>query len=319
MDRAWSEAHLCVLLDGRCIPLASIEARYARSVTFRGGWNALRSRPGAVVGLILVIVLVGLAVVGPWLAADPVRVDVEGGLTELGAPLGPTEHGPLGTDQLGRDVWARILSGSRTSLTIATIATLLSVVLGITVGLVAGYAGGRIDGALMRLVDLVLAFPSLLLALLLAALLRGTGAGTSSVPVILTLALVGWTTIARALRAKAATLATSELAVAARALGAGPVRIVVHHLLPNMLGLVVALAALAFAQNLLAESILAYVGLGAPPPAPTWGRMLYEGRLYYRTDPHLVLAPGIAIVIAVVAFNLLGEGLRSLAGRSVRA
>jgi peptide/nickel transport system permease protein len=190
------------------------------------------------------------------------------------------------------------------------------VILGVVVGLAAGYAGGRVDGFLMRVVDLVLSFPPLLLALLLAALLRGSGTGTGNAPVIATLAVVGWTTIARALRAKALTLATSELALAARAIGAGPVRIALRHLLPNMLGLVVALAALAFAQNLLAESILAYVGLGAPPPAPTWGRMLFEGRLYYRTDPHLVLAPGIAIVTAVVAFNLLGEGLRSLVERS---
>jgi ABC-type dipeptide/oligopeptide/nickel transport system permease subunit len=284
-------------------------------VSFRGGWNALRSQPAALAGSILAILLIGLAVVGPWLAGDPARVDVEGGLTELGAPLGPGEQGLLGTDQLGRDVWARILSGARTSLSIATIATVLSVILGVVVGLASGYAGGRVDGFLMRVVDLVLAFPSLLLALLLAALLRGSGGG-GSVPVIATLAVVGWTTIARALRAKALTLATSELALAARAIGAGPWRIILRHLLPNTLGLVVALAALAFAQNLLAESILAYVGLGAPPPAATWGRMLYEGRLYYRTDPHLVLAPGIAIVTAVVAFNLLGEGMRSLVERS---
>ncbi|MBX3162181.1 MAG: ABC transporter permease [Deltaproteobacteria bacterium] len=287
-------------------------------MTLRGGWSALRRERSAAIGLALAVTLVALAIAGPWFSADPARVDIDGGLSELGAPLGPSEHGPLGTDQLGRDVWARILSGARTSLGIAALATVLSVAFGIAVGLTAAYAGPRVDGVLMRLVDLVLSFPSLLLAILLAALLRESGLGASSAPVIATLAIVGWTTMARALRAKALALARSELVVAARAIGASPARIVLRHILPNTLGLVVALATLAFAQNLLAESVLAYIGLGAPPPAPTWGRMLYEGRLYYRTDPHLILAPGIAIVTAVVAFNLLGEGLRALVDRSAR-
>jgi peptide/nickel transport system permease protein len=158
----------------------------------------------------------------------------------------------------------------------------------------------------------VLAFPFLLLAILLAALLREADLAAASAPVVLTLGIVGWTTIARVVRGKALSIARSEHVVAARALGASPLRIVVHHVLPNLVGIVIVVATLGFAQNLLAESVLSFLGLGPPPPAPTWGRMLYEGRVYYRTAPWLSIAPGIAILTAVAAFNLLGEGLRKV-------
>jgi ABC-type dipeptide/oligopeptide/nickel transport system permease subunit len=182
-------------------------------------------------------------------------------------------------------------------------------VAGVSIGLVAGYAGGLVDSALMRLVDLVLAFPILLLAILLAALLR-EAAPSSSAPVVLALGAVGWAAMARVVRGKARALARSEMITAARAIGAGPARIVARYLLPNVAGVVIAIAVLGFAQNLLAEAVLSFLGLGPAPPAPSWGRMLYEGRAYYRTAPHLVLAPGIAILSAVLAFNLVGEGLR---------
>jgi ABC-type dipeptide/oligopeptide/nickel transport system permease subunit len=268
---------------------------------------------GAVVGAILVLALVGIAVLGPHLVAkDPIARDIDRGLTAMGAPLGPSSDALLGTDQLGRDVWARVVAGAGTSLTIATLATLIALVIGLAIGLVAGYAGGWIDGVLMRLVDLVLSFPFLLLAILLAALLREAELSSATAPVILTLGAVGWTTMARVIRGKAMTIARAQHVIAARALGASPARIVVRHILPNVAGLVAVLAVLAFAQNLLAEAALSFVGLGPAPPAPTWGRMLFEGRVYYRTAPHLVLAPGIAILVAVVAFNLLGEGLRDV-------
>jgi len=265
---------------------------------------------GAVVGALVVIGLVVVALFAPALSSkDPLVSDVDHGLSELGAPLPPSAGAVLGTDQLGRDVWARVVSATRTSLSVAAIATLITLAIGVSIGLIAGYAGGGIDNALMRLVDLVLSFPVLLLAILLAALLRQSEP-SSSAPVFLTLGAVGWTAMARVVRGKARVLARSEMVTAARALGAGPARIMTRYLLPNVAGVVIVVAALAFAQNLLAESMLSYLGLGPPPPAPTWGRMLVEGRAYYRIAPHLVLAPGIAILIAVGAFNLLGEGLR---------
>lgn len=264
----------------------------------------------AFIGAVLCIVLVLIALVGPLLAPDPLALDIDHGLTELGAPKGPSLDAPLGTDSLGRDVWARVAAGAGTSLWIACAATLLAIGAGVAVGLVAGYRGGRVDELLMRLADLALAFPFLLLAILLAALLRESAAADSNAPVIVPLAIVGWTTFARVVRAKARVLARSEYVAAARALGASPVRVIVHHVLPNLAGVIVVAAAFGFAQNLLAESALSFLGLGPPPPAPTWGRMLFEGRAYYRTAPWLVIAPGVAIVLAVVAFNLLGEGLR---------
>lgn len=265
---------------------------------------------GALAGGVIVIALLALALVGPLLSADPLHGDIDHGLSEMGAPLGPSADALLGTDHLGRDVWARLLGGATTSLSIAAVATAIALVLGLAIGLVAGYAGGWLDNALMRFVDLVLSFPFLLLAILLAALLREAGLGSSSAPVYITLGVVGWTTMARVIRGKALVLARGLHVEAARALGASPIRIIVRHILPNVAGVVIVLTALGFAQNLLAESVLSYLGLGPPPPTPTWGRMLYEGRVYYRTAPHLVIAPGLAILLAVVGFNLLGEGLR---------
>lgn len=276
----------------------------------RPGLRRFLANRAAVGGAVIVVLLVALALVGPALAKDPIARDIDGGLTAVGAPLGPGGDALLGTDPLGRDVWARIIAGAGASMSIALLATLLALVFGSAVGLIAGYVGGRFDSVLMRFVDLVLALPTLVLAILLAALMREANLASSHAPVVLTLGAVSWTTMARVVRGKAMTIARSEYILAVRALGASSTRVVVRHVVPNLVGVVIVVAALGFAQNLLAESVLSYVGLGPPPPAPTWGRMLFEGRAYYRTAPHLVLAPGLAIVAAVVAFNLLGEGLR---------
>lgn len=275
------------------------------------GWRRFAANRGAVVGAVLVVALVAVALVAPGLSAkDPLVSDVEHGLSAMGAPLPPSSDAMLGTDQLGRDVWARAVAGAGTSLMIAALSTLIALALGLSIGLLAGYGGRSVDSALMRLVDLVLSFPVVLLTILLAAMFREADLASSTAPVVLTLGLVSWTTMARVIRGKTQAIATSEMITAARAVGASPARIVVRHVLPNVAGLVVVVAAFGFAQNLLAESVLAYVGLGPPPPAPSWGRMVYEGRAYYRIAPHLVVVPGVAIVLAVVSFNLLGDGLR---------
>jgi peptide/nickel transport system permease protein len=280
--------------------------------------KGLVTHRSAVVGAVLVAVLAMIAILGPLLAGDPYALDVDHGLSALGAPLGPSSTALLGTDALGRDVWARITQGAGTSLTIAGIATLASTAIGVVIGVIAGYRGGRIDSALMRLVDLGLAFPFLLLAILLAALLHQAHLDARYAPVVIPLAAVGWTTFARVIRAKALVLARSEYVLAARALGASSSRVIIHHVLPNLAGTIATIAAFTFAQNLLGEAALSFVGLGPPPPEPTWGRMLYESRAYYRTAPWMVIAPGVAIVFAVAAFNLLGEGLRGYFARSER-
>jgi peptide/nickel transport system permease protein len=280
-----------------------------RAVT-RAGHRFVASR-GAVAGALLVLCVLGIALIAPAVSArDPLTGDIEHGLSELGAPLPPSCDAVLGTDPLGRDVWARVTSGARISLVTAALATAIALVIGVAIGLTAGYAGGAADSALMRLVDLVLAFPGLLLAILLAALFRAAGQSSSIAPVFLTLGLISWTTMARVIRGRTQVLARSDMVAAARALGASPVRILVRHILPNLGGVAIVVTAFGFAQNLLSEAVLSYVGLGPPPPAASWGRMIYEGRAYYRIAPHLVLAPGLAIVLAVVGFNLLGDGLR---------
>lgn len=275
----------------------------------RAGRRFRRNR-AAVVGLAIATIVVALAALAPVVAGDPHRQDIDAGLSELGAPLPPRDGAPLGTDSLGRDVWARVVGGAAVSLQVAALATLISLTIGVAIGLVAGYAGGAVDAALMRFVDMVLAFPFLLLAILLAALLRQAELGSGTAPVFITLGVVGWTTMARVVRGKVLALRESELVAAARAVGASPARILVRHLLPNVAGVVIVLATLGFASNILAESTLSYLGLGPPPPAPTWGRMLYEGQPYYRTAPWLIAAPGLAILLTVVSFNLVGEGLR---------
>jgi peptide/nickel transport system permease protein len=272
----------------------------------------------AVAGAVLVVLLVAIAVVGPLVAGDPYALDIDHGLSALGAPLAPSADAPLGTDALGRDVWARVVHGAGTSLVIALAATLLSAVLGIAIGIVAGYAGGRTDNALMRLVDLALAFPFLLLAILLAALLHQSDVESRYVPVVVPLAAIGWTTFARLVRAQALVLARSEYVLAARSLGASGARVLVRHLLPNLAGTILVVTAFTFAQSLLGEAALSYLGLGPPAPEPTLGRMLYDGRAYYRTAPWLVIAPGAAIFIAVAAFSVLGEGLRRWLAPSAR-
>jgi peptide/nickel transport system permease protein len=273
-------------------------------------WRRFVANRGAIVGAVMVLAILALAILGPWIAGDPLRPDIDHGLTRLGAPLPPRAGAWLGSDQVGRDVWARIAGGASLSLEVATMATAIALALGLAVGLVAGYAGGLVDKVLMRGVDLVLAFPFLLLALLLAALLREAELASANAPVFITLGVVSWTTMARVIRAKVLTLREQEFVQAARAVGARPLRILVRHILANVTGVVIVLVTLTFAQMILAESVLSYVGLGPPPPAPTWGRMLAEGQAYYRTAPWLIVAPGVAILVAVVGFNLLGEGLR---------
>jgi peptide/nickel transport system permease protein len=273
------------------------------------------ARRGAVVGGIFVAVVVGIAVLAPWIAGDPNAIDVQHGLSAAGAPLGPNEHGLLGTDALGRDVWARVVAGASASMLVATIATLASLAIGLAIGVGAAMASPRIDGAIMRGVDLVLAFPALLLAILLAALLRETSLAESNAPVVFALVAVSWTATARVVRTRAHALVRSDTVMAIRALGATPWRIATRHVLPGCAGVAITLAAVGFAQLLLAEAALAFVGLGAPAPAASWGRMLYEGRAYYRTAPWMIAAPGVALLVAVIGFNLLAEAARARVDR----
>lgn len=251
------------------------------------------------VGLVLVSVFVAMAVGGPLLAPrDPLAVTPQ-------RLQRPGLHHLLGTDGLGRDLLSRLLYGARLSLGTTLLAAALVTLIGLVVGLVAGYAGGLVDQVLMRAVDVVLAIPGLVLALAVAGLFhRGLFA------VMLGLVTTWWAGYARIVRGLVLGLRERPFVESARAVGGGPVRIAVRHIVPSLLSPVIVLATLDIGQLLLAVSGLTFLGLGAPPPTPEWGAMLNEGRVYFLSDPHVVLVPGLAISLAVLGFNLLGDGIR---------
>jgi len=252
------------------------------------------------VGLGIVLGLLTLAIFGPMVSPyDPVTQDLSNRLES------PSLSHPLGTDQLGRDVLTRLLHGARLSLGIAVAVTSVRLVVGTAVGLVAGYAGGWVDEALMRLVDTLLAFPGIVLALVIAGIL-----GPSLVNVMLALAVVGWASYARLVRSKVLSLREREFVTAARLLGRSRTHVVTRHLIPNVIAPVVVLATLDIGGVILGTAGLSFLGLGAQPPTPEWGTMLASGRNYLQQAWWLVNAPGICIMLSVLGFNLLGDSLR---------
>jgi len=255
-------------------------------------------------------VLVGLltivAVAAPWLTPyDPSAIVV----AEYRGPEPPGPAHPLGTDTLGRDVWARLAFGARTSLVVGALAMAMSLVIGVTIGLVAGYFGGWVDAALMWVVDLVLTMPTLLLLIVLATVLP-----PSLLTIPLVIGVVGWTTFARTVRGEVLSLRERDYLVAARALGASHGRILVRHLLPGVLPGVIALAALGMSGAIGLDAGLSYLGLGVPLPTPSWGRMVSEVQTYFGVAPWLVVLPGVAISLGVIGFNLVGHALIDLLG-----
>ena len=252
----------------------------------------------------MVLLLVIVALAAPWLAPfDPLRAVAD----SFGNPFAPAPPYWLGTDELGRDVLSRLIYGARISLIVALAATSLTVVIGVGIGLCAGFFGGWVDTALMRFTDVVLSFPALLLAIALAALFRP---GLSTILVVI--AAVSWTGVARTIRGEILALRERDFVAAARALGASPWRVMMRHLLPNVLPTIIVMGALSTCNTVLLDAGLSYLGLGVPVPIPSWGRMISDSQTYYRLAPWLMLAPGLAIVYAVTAFNFLGYGLLEL-------
>jgi peptide/nickel transport system permease protein len=252
------------------------------------------------VGVLIVALAVFVAIAGPFLSAyDP-------NAQELARRLeGPSLSHPLGLDELGRDILARILAGARISLLVGLVVVTISSVTGMFFGSVAGYFGGRVDDVISRVVDVLMAFPGILLAIALVAVL-----GPSLRNVVLALSVIGWVGYARLVRGQALRAREFEFVQAARALGAGSPRIVLRHVLPTAFPSVVVQATLGMAGAIIAEAALSFLGLGVQPPTPSWGTMLDAGRSHLFDAPHLTIFPGIAIAILVLGFNFLGDGLR---------
>lgn len=260
-----------------------------------------RLDPLATFGLALLLALVLTALLAPWLAPhDPTLVRVADRLKPSSA------HYPLGTDHLGRDLLSRILYGGRVTLGAAALAATAEVAVGLAVGLTAGYFGGWWDALVGRLIDILLAIPGLLVALAVAGVRPGLG------NILLPIVAVGWVGFARVVRSLVLSLRERPYVEAARAAGAGHRRILIRHILPGVLGPVAVLATLQVGHLILAISGLSFLGLGLGPPTPEWGAMLNESRAYFFKAPRLMVVPGLAITLAVVGMNLLGDGLRDL-------
>ena len=263
--------------------------------------RAARHNPLAAVGVVLVVIFVIFAVIASWIAPqDPAHIELP---TRLSSPS--TVHW-FGTDELGRDILSRVIYGSRISMLVGSSVVAVSLTLGLIIGSIAGYYGGRLD----RFVNVVvmnafLSFPGILIAIAFVAF-RGPGIFN----LVLALSLGGWVGYARLVRAQVLAAREREFVEAARALGASDLRVVVHHILPNIIQPVVVQAAIGMAGAILAEATMSFLGLGVPPPTASWGAMLNDGRAHLFDAPHLVIFPALAVMLAVLSFNFIGDALR---------
>jgi peptide/nickel transport system permease protein len=264
--------------------------------------RGLRDRPWLVLGLLLAALMLGVALLAPLIAPhDPLAYDAR-----FARPVGPSPGHPLGTDSIGRDVLSRLVYGARLSLTLGLGAMALALVSGLAVGVTAGYFGGWVDTLLMRFTDMVMAFPVILLALALAAVASRRDLWT----LLLVIGFVNWATLARIFRSETLSLRERQYVEAARVLGASHARVLRQHLLPHLAPTILIVASLGAAATILLDAGLSFLGIGIPPPAPTWGSMLQEAQRWYSVAPWLAFWPGLAVVLTVGAFNLIAFDLR---------
>jgi len=283
-------------------------------------------------GLLIVGLLLLLAVAAPVLTRmhvlhEPIQQDQQG-LDQDGMPRPPSGHYLLGTDNLGRDMLSRVIRGTRVSLTVGIAAMLTATLLGVSVGLIAGFYGRKLDLGLMRFTEMCMTIPGILLAVAFAGVMDGRTVHLhpsglawhfldvelkrGMVSLFLIIGIVCWPGMVRVVRAQVLALKEREFVVAARALGASNAQTIFWHILPNILPTVIVLAALNTANAILLEAGLGYLGIGVPPPAPTWGSMIADGQPYFIAAPYIVIVPGVAIAVTVLAFNLLGQGLQEV-------
>ena len=276
-------------------------------MTPRETWQRIAANKIALASIIFLALLILAAAFVPMLL--PFGYEQQLPDSRLLAPGG--KH-ILGTDDLGRDILTRVLVGARISLMVAVSVECVVVFLGLTVGLIAGYRGGWIDSLLMRVTDVLLAFPDVLLAILLLGTLGATSSRpeTSAMLVVISLGVTGWPPLARLVRGQVVALRQREFVDAARSIGSGHGRILLHHILPNLVSPIIVAVTVDAAGVILAEATLSYLGIGVQRPMPSWGRMINDALDYYKSEPRLVIVPATMLSLTVIALNFLGDGLR---------
>jgi peptide/nickel transport system permease protein len=300
------------------LPVARTIARADEATFVALTWRRMRRDRAAMLGAGLVLVLVLMAIFAPLLSPHDPAEQFRDGLTLEGQPIPSTLlqgswRFPLGTDANGRDLLSRIFYGSRVSLVVGVLANTLAVVLGVIVGSVAGFFRGWVETILMRFTDIMMAFPTLLLAMSLVAILK-----PSEWIIIVVIGIVYWTWIARVIYGQVVALRDREFVIASKALGAGRGFTLLRHILPQLVPTIIVWGTLGIATNVMLEASLSYLGIGVQPPTPSWGGMIQQGQSFYRTAPWLVIFPGLMIMLTVFAFNLLGDGLRDAIDPTMR-
>ncbi|PQV57084.1 peptide/nickel transport system permease protein/oligopeptide transport system permease protein [Defluviimonas denitrificans] len=289
------------------LPADAIEALEEASF-LRDTVRAFRKNRMAMVGLAFVLLLVLGAVFAPWISPhDPYRV----ALDEQLLPASTTYW--LGTDNFGRDVLTRILYGARISLVVGIVPSLISLMIGTMMGILSGYLGGRTDFVVMRLADMMIAFPSLLLAMVVMYTL-----GANLLNIFIALALVGWASVARVVRSQTLALREKEFIEAARANGTARITVMLRHIFPNVVPTLIVLFTLAIPEAIMWESSLSFLGVGVQPPEASWGLLVAKGKEYMFQAPAVAIAPGVAILLTVLAFNFIGDGLRDALDPSMK-
>ena len=292
---------------GNEVALKTLAAAVALDATAtRASLRRLWRLKWGVAAAVVILMIVGSAVLAPWVAThDPLSVNIRNRLAAPAWMDGGTPRHLLGTDQVGRDLLSRVIYGGRISLAVGTSAVLISASIGVLMGLGAGYFGSRVDWTIMTLVNVMLTFPFVLLALAVIAVL-----GPSLMNMIIVLGVADWPLYTRVIRAETMALREREFILAGRALGMSHLRIMFRQIFPNLVSLIVVIATLQVARVIILESFLSFLGLGIQPPTPAWGNMLGEGRLYMLNSWWIAAFPGLAIFVTTLAINLMGNALR---------